>query len=277
MRGNPRMQRTGGSSILSLASLPAPAAQRPQRYPPMKHLASTHVFDLANTGLVIVKHEGKPEHFTIVRPASLTGTQFLDDAYVLGVGTATLLSDAPVASLRQLVEGGEEWEVDISMAAAPGPGPVWIRGRFPNLREAVEAIRECYFADRVDFSSEALSAHHRRARAASRSPSRSELPSEKAVRIARGILEGSTPVFLGCKHLAGPLARLGVGREEPFITITGVESELDEAPISPEERKHWNPQALAREDAKLAAWLPKIEPAVFEACRAVLRQFAKRG
>jgi hypothetical protein len=105
----------------------------------------------------------------------------------------------------------------------------------------------------------------------------SESDAERAVRIAREILDGSMPVFLGCKQLLGPLNRLGVHHEEPFVTITGIESELDESPVWPEERELWNGQALAREDAKLAAWLPKIQPAVFEACRAVVRRFAEGG
>ena len=100
-----------------------------------------------------------------------------------------------------------------------------------------------------------------------------EPDAERAVRIARAILDGATPVFLGCSQLLGPLTRLGVHHEEPFVTITAVESELDESPVSPEERKIWNQHALAQEDAKLAEWLPEIQPAVFEACRAVVERF----
>ena len=96
---------------------------------------------------------------------------------------------------------------------------------------------------------------------------------EKAVRIAQGVLDGSIPVFIGCKQLVWPLSVLGVHHDEPFVTITGVESELHESPLCPEERKLWNKQALAREDAKLAAWLPKIQPALFKACREIVRRF----
>ena len=103
----------------------------------------------------------------------------------------------------------------------------------------------------------------------------SESDAEHAVRIAREVLDGRTPAFLGCKQLLGPLQRLGVDREEPFITIKGVESELDESPVRPEERRLWNDQALAREDAKLARWLPQIQPAILEACRAVVRRFGR--
>jgi hypothetical protein len=102
-----------------------------------------------------------------------------------------------------------------------------------------------------------------------------ESDAKRAVRIAREILDGSMPVFLGCKQLLGPLNRLGVHHEKPFITITGVESQLDESPVWPEERKLWNDEALAREDAELAAWLPKIKSAVFEACREVVRRFGE--
>jgi hypothetical protein len=105
----------------------------------------------------------------------------------------------------------------------------------------------------------------------------SESDAERAVRIAREVLDGKTPAFLGCKKLLGPLQRLGVDREEPFLTIKGVESELDESPVWPEERKLWNEHALAREDAKLAAWLPQVQPAILEACRAVIRRFGEGG
>jgi hypothetical protein len=108
-------------------------------------------------------------------------------------------------------------------------------------------------------------------------PPMSESDAERAVRIAREVLDGNTSAFLGCKQLLGPLQRLGVDREEPFITIVGVESELDGSPVWPDVRKLWNEQALAREDAKLAAWLPKMEPFIFEACRAVIRRFGDGG
>jgi hypothetical protein len=84
-------------------------------------------------------------------------------------------------------------------------------------------------------------------------------------------------VFLGCKQIIGPLNRLGVRHEKPFLTITGVESELDEFPIVPEERELWNRQALARKDAELAPWLPQIQESVFEACRAVIKRFGEGG
>src|SRR4051794_40777614 len=105
----------------------------------------------------------------------------------------------------------------------------------------------------------------------------SESDAERADRIAREVLDGKTSAFLGCKQLLGPLQRLGVDREETFITIKCVESELDESPVWPDERRLWNEQALAREDEKLAAWLPQIEPAILEACRAVVRRFGEGG
>ncbi len=43
--------------------------------------------------------------------------------------------------------------------------------------------------------------------------------------------------------------RVGDLHEEPFATITGVESELDDSPVMPDERKLWNAESLAREEA----------------------------
>lgn len=45
-----------------------------------------------------------------------------------------------------------------------------------------------------------------------------ESDAETFVRVARSILDGSTPVFLGCKLLIGPLNPLGVHDERPFVT-----------------------------------------------------------
>jgi len=98
--------------------------------------------------------------------------------------------------------------------------------------------------------------------------------SEKAVRIARSILDGSTPLVLGCKQLVGPLAHLGVHRDEPFVAITGVDTETDEFPVLPSERAMWNKQRLAEKDAQLEAWLPEVRDSVMTACRAVIERFA---
>ena len=85
----------------------------------------------------------------------------------------------------------------------------------------------------------------------------------QAVRIARSIIDGSTPLFLGCIQLEGPLGRLGVREQPEFSTIMGVNSETDDCPVLPEIRKVWDPDALARKDTDLAAYLPRIQEAYF--------------
>jgi hypothetical protein len=50
----------------------------------------------------------------------------------------------------------EGWRVDISMAAAPGPGPVWFHEEFTKVEDAVDAIEGCFFADRIDSQNESL-------------------------------------------------------------------------------------------------------------------------
>jgi hypothetical protein len=96
----------------------------------------------------------------------------------------------------------------------------------------------------------------------------------QAVRIARAILDGSTPLLLGCIQLEGALGRLGVRDNPDFIAIVGVNSETDDDPILLEVRERWDPDALAEKDAELAAYLPTIQEGVFDVCRKVIEQFA---
>jgi hypothetical protein len=102
-----------------------------------------------------------------------------------------------------------------------------------------------------------------------------ESDAEQAVRIAKSILDGSAPVFLGCKQLCGLLHRLGLDRDKPYVTIVGVESETDHLPILPHDRLHWNKEVLARKDAELAAYLPQIEASVMTACRAIIARYSE--
>jgi len=97
-----------------------------------------------------------------------------------------------------------------------------------------------------------------------------ESDAEQAVRIANSILDESTSVFVGCNQLVGLLQRLGVDRDEPYVTIVGVVSETDHLPILPQDRLNWNKEVLANKDAELAAYLPRIKADVMTACRAII-------
>ena len=65
----------------------------------------------------------------------------------MGMSGTRLSTNAPPAILHPV---GKRWLVDISVAAAPGPGPVWCHEEFESAREAVKAIEECFFAHRVN-------------------------------------------------------------------------------------------------------------------------------
>src|SRR5262245_15287068 len=99
---------------------------------------------------------------------------------------------------------------------------------------------------------------------------------QEAVRIAKSVLDGSTPIFLGCRQLSKPLIKLYVHDDEPFLRISSVSGKLYEFP-SAEDRHLWNPDVVARKDAELAAWLPEIRDGVLEACREIVRRFGEGG
>lgn len=124
----------------------------------MSTSAASAVYRLTEAGLVVIEHETEPQKFTIIRPASLAGTRLWEEGYtsIYGANFTSVLTNAPPASLKQLKKNSPEWEVDISIPAAPGPGPVWFRERFHDVVDAVAAIHDCYFGNRIDFMSEAL-------------------------------------------------------------------------------------------------------------------------
>ncbi len=120
-----------------------------------KYPDSNCVFRLLKRGLVIIEHAERSDHFMIVRPASLAGSDFRgwDGCCNVGMSGTTLSTNAPPAMLEPCKKG---WVVDISMAAAPGPGPVWFQEEFANVQDAVEAVEGCFFGNRVDSHNESL-------------------------------------------------------------------------------------------------------------------------
>jgi hypothetical protein len=121
-----------------------------QKYP-----EDNFVLRLLKRGLVIIEHAERPDHFMIVRPASPPGSDFRgwEGCCNVGMSGTSLSTNAPPAVLQPCKKG---WLVDISMAAAPGPGPVWFHEEFTKVEDAVDAIEGCFFADRIDSQNESL-------------------------------------------------------------------------------------------------------------------------
>jgi hypothetical protein len=116
---------------------------------------SNCVFDLVKLGLVVIEHPEKRDNFMIVRPASLTGSLFRgwEGISHVGMGGTYVATNAPPAMLDPCENG---WVVDMSSAAAPGPGPVWFHEEFENAWDAVDAIEQCFFGTRVDNKNDSL-------------------------------------------------------------------------------------------------------------------------
>jgi hypothetical protein len=116
---------------------------------------SNCVYRLVKLGLVIIEHPERRDNFMIVRPASLVGSGFRgwQDTAFVGMGGTTLATNAPPVMLQPYKKG---WVVDISLAAAPGPGPVWFHEEFEKAQDAVDAIEACFFGSRVDSGNASL-------------------------------------------------------------------------------------------------------------------------
>lgn len=113
---------------------------------------------VARLGLVV--YESKEGNLlNIVRPSSVAGSKFIgwESDTVMGVGEITLMANAPCAVLTVTGKGRKErFHLNISILAAPGPGPEWFDETFKTGDEVVEAIRGCYFGDLIDSENESL-------------------------------------------------------------------------------------------------------------------------
>jgi hypothetical protein len=97
------------------------------------------------------------------------------------------------------------------------------------------------------------------------------------LRIACEILDGSTPLLLGCRRICAPIHSLGIDREEPFVTFIAVQSETDHLPLNPDIRKLWNAQALVEQDKEITRATEWAKEMVITACQEVVRRFGECG
>ena len=74
-----------------------------------------------------------------------------NEVQVSAIGTTLLTTNAPSAKVTMSGKGRKaKYLVNISMTAAPGPGPEWFNEEFKYIEEVIEAVKGCYFSDRVN-------------------------------------------------------------------------------------------------------------------------------
>ena len=81
----------------------------------------------------------------------------------------------------------------------------------------------------------------------------------EAVELAKAILGGGVPLFLGCRQMARLLMDMEADDKWPFTAFLAVMSESDAFPTDPADRANWNPQRLAEKDAELAQHVPRFQ------------------
>jgi hypothetical protein len=116
---------------------------------------------VSKLGLVVHQNNDKNELY-IARPASLEGTKFRgwESDIVNGYSSTSLKTNAPSAILSVEGKGRKtKFRLNISLLAAPGPGPIWFDEVFKSADEVVEAVKDCYFGDRINFKNESLESY----------------------------------------------------------------------------------------------------------------------
>jgi hypothetical protein len=102
-----------------------------------------------------------------------------------------------------------------------------------------------------------------------------EYAREKALRIARSILEGDVGIIEGARLLSSFGHELVPDwRIDPdFVVLGALDSETDHLPVGAE-RKLWEENALAERDAIVSRIEAEAKQEVESACRNILRRFA---
>ena len=100
---------------------------------------------------------------------------------------------------------------------------------------------------------------------------------EDVLNLCRKMLAGDLDLVEGCRSICFARSRLPahVADSPLLMPFIGFESELHEFPIG-ESRKYWSARALAEQDRKLATYVEQAKPALLEACRTLLADWAER-
>ena len=92
------------------------------------------------------------------------------------------------------------------------------------------------------------------------------------VEVASGVLDGNLGIIEAVRRLVFLSNQLGIGHEEPFLSLSGIDSETDTFPVGAT-RSLWSAPALARDDAARKAYEDDVRVEVREACELLLRRF----
>jgi hypothetical protein len=96
---------------------------------------------------------------------------------------------------------------------------------------------------------------------------------ERAVDLARAVLDGTFPLLEGCNGLASLQTAVEVPERDPdFETFNLISSECEALPIGAA-RAHWAPEALAKLEPEIQSAIAWATPLALPACRSVVQRF----
>ena len=96
---------------------------------------------------------------------------------------------------------------------------------------------------------------------------------ERAVELARGVLEHQVPLLEGCHALASLQTAVEVAERDPdFETFVLISSECEALPTGAI-RSQWAPEALAKLEPEIQSAIAWATPLALPACRSVVQRF----
>jgi hypothetical protein len=210
-------------------------------------------------------------------PRTISGQQYQDALQsdplppgdVLGLSASLVVLVPP--SLRWIIWGERGPEI-MALALADG---------FPDLNvEAIAGSDVCLFTaeDAMDISTPAW--RDRAARVAfAQELLRNygngrlyvDLPTSRAIDVARRLISGKVGVIEGCRELSSLKYAFGDSFTQDFRPFVAIDSETDHLPVGTV-RREWNPNALARKDNEIAKCEELYRPQVIEDCERPIKR-----
>jgi hypothetical protein len=225
-----------------------------------------HCLDRLRAAGLLVSDPFGPDHLSfpdavcIGKPADIKGN------CIPGLkgywGTEMVLIDAPIAYVHN---SGRKWFVSVCQYA-PGPGPGDFVTEWHSAEEAVGDVTDYFLGD-----SSRMEKNIRHEAAGFRPRENDEI--QQLVATAKAVLAGDIHVLVGCGLVAYDLVCADLGNEPEYSTLQGIYSECDRLPITPEDRKNWNADALKRKDVEIARLIECHREHALDACRRLVDRY----
>ncbi len=99
---------------------------------------------------------------------------------------------------------------------------------------------------------------------------------ERAITVAKDILQGNVDAIDGCCELARLRHDLDMSSDSSFLVFAAIDSDTDEWPSSTA-RRHYSKDALTKINTKIQGYFEQVKPEMLKACQEIIEKLDLKG